>query len=179
MALLQRDQVQREDFYFNQTNIQRRNIMIRKMLFVASAVAMIALITAGLTLGLPAKATTSAVATPAAVQGCNFPITINKIDVGARKPGGGHPVSVVWGAPATLPNCVSVSEYKVYVKLQLPKRAPDNEITVAGDRTSATVDVPGLLADRDPVSVTATVTAVFKTTATAKGSKSEPVTLTP
>ena len=41
--------------------------MIRKMLFVASAIAMIALITAGLTPGLPAKATTSAGGKPGAV----------------------------------------------------------------------------------------------------------------
>lgn len=153
--------------------------MIRKMLFIAGAITMIALGAVGLTFGLPAKTTTSAAATTVAAQACNFSIPINKIDVRGRKPGGGREVGVFWDQPAGLPNCVSVSEYKVYVKIQLPNRAPDKEITVAGNRTSATVDVPGLPLDRDPVSVTATVTAVLKTTATARGSKTEPVKLTP
>src|SRR5262249_56265865 len=81
--LFQCNQVLREDFYFNHTNTKRRNIMIRKTLFViAGAISLATLITAGLTLGLPAKATTSAAATPAAVQGCSFTIPINRIDVG-------------------------------------------------------------------------------------------------
>jgi len=50
---------------------------------------------------------------------------------------------------------------------------------VDGARTSATVAVPGFPTNRDPESVTATVTAVLKVEATAKGSKSEKITITP
>jgi hypothetical protein len=153
--------------------------MIRKILFIAGAISLVSLIAFGLTFSLPTKATTSAAASPVAVQSCNLAIPINKIDVRARKSLGGHPVGVFWDAPTGLPNCVSVAEYRVHVKLQLPNRAPDKEITVAGNRTSATVDVPGLPLDKDPVSVTATVTAVLKLNATARGSKTEPVRLTP
>ena len=153
--------------------------MIRKTLFViAGAISLAALITAGLTIGLPAKATTSAAATPAQVQGCNLPITISRVDLGARKNGGGHPVSVAWQAP-NLPNCVAVAEYKVYAKYTLPNATRDKEITVAGNLTSATVDIAGFVTDRDPTSVFAKVTAVLKTTATASGSKSQAVTTTP
>ena len=153
--------------------------MIRKMLFVASAIALVSLITAGLTLGLPAKARTSAAGATAAVQGCNFPIPINKIDVGPRKNLGGHPVSVFWNAPSNLPNCVSVEKYTVTVKLQLPNATRQQDEIVAGDKTAATLQVKGFPTDKDPQSVTATVTATLKTAATAKGSKTEPVRLTP
>ena len=153
--------------------------MIRKTLFViAGAISLATLITAGLTLGLPAKATTSAAATPAAVQGCNFPITITKVDLGPRKTGGGHNVDVSWQAPS-LPNCIAVSEYKVYAKYTLPNATRDKEITVPGSQTSATVNIAGFLTDKDPTSVSAKVTAVLKTTATSSGSKSQPVTTTP
>jgi len=152
--------------------------MIRKMLFVASAITMIALITIGLTFGLPARSTTSAAATPAAVQGCNFPITVTKVDLRGRKAGGGHDVGVFWQAP-NLPNCIVVAEYKVYAKYTLPNASRDKEITVPGNKTSATVDIKGFVTDKDPTNVSATVTAVLKTTATASGSKSQAVTTTP
>ncbi len=152
--------------------------MVRKMLFTAGAIAMIALITIGLTFGLPAKSTTSAAATPAAAQGCNFAISITKLDLGGRKAGGGHPVAVSWQAPS-LPNCVGVAEYKVYAKYTLPNATRDKEITVPGSQTSAVVDIGGFVTDKDPTSVSAKVTAVLKTTATASGSKSQPVTTTP
>jgi hypothetical protein len=149
------------------------------MLYVASAVALVALITAGFTLGSHSKSTTSAAVTPAAVQSCNFPINITKINVQGRKLGGGRDVDVFWQAPSNLPQCVAISEYKVFVKLHLPNIAPDKEITVAGNRTSATVSVPGFPISRDPESVTAKVTAVLKVNAAAAGSKSERVVITP
>ena len=153
--------------------------MIRKIFYLAGAFTLVTLIAAGFTINMPANSTTSAAPVPTAAQGCNFPINITKIDVRGRKPGGGRDVGVFWQAPANLPNCVSVSEYKVYVKLVLPNTTHDKEITVDGSRTSSAVAVPGFPTNRDPESVTATVTAVLKTSATAKGSKSEKITITP
>jgi len=154
--------------------------MIRKTLFViAGAISLATLITAGLTLGLPAKATTSAAATPAAVQGCSFTIPINRIDVGGRKNLGGHPVSVAWSAPTNLPNCVSIEKYTVNVQLKLPNATRQQEDIIAGDKTSATLQVNGFPTDRDPQSVTATVTATLKINASSRGSKTQTVTLTP
>jgi hypothetical protein len=177
-ALLQCHRVQRKDFLLNRQTIKGETSMIRIMLFVASAITMVALITIGLTFGLPAKSTTSAAATPAAVQGCNFPITITKVDLGPRKTGGGHNVDVSWQAPS-LPNCIAVAEYKVFAKYTLPNAVRDKEITVPGNQTSATVNIAGFVTDKDPTSVFAKVTAVLKTTATASGSKSQAVSTTP
>ena len=147
--------------------------MIRKMLFVASAIAMIALITAGLTLGLPAKAKTSAAATPVAVQSCNFAITVSNITVGPKKPLGGRDVTVTWQQPPNLPGCTKVKEYKVVAQLVFPNTFHDNQIIVAGNKTSTTLAVGQTLLNKDPVSVKATVTAVLETVATASGSRSE------
>src|SRR5262249_5745383 len=158
----------REDLYFNQIDTQRRNIMIRKTLFVVAAISLVALITAGLTFSLPAGSanpTTNAAA--AAAQGCSFAIPINKIDLGPRKVGGGHDVKVFWAAPSNLPNCIAVEKYTVTVTIKLPNRTPDKTEIVAGAATSTTISVGGTPLDRDPQSVTAKVVATFKTTATA------------
>jgi hypothetical protein len=152
--------------------------MIRKLLFVASAFAIIALITAGLTLGLPAKTTTSAAATPAAVQTCSFPITVNDIVVGPRKALGGRDITVTWAPPSNLPGCTKVKEYIVLVKLIFPNTFHDNQIKVAGAKTSAVVAVGQTLFNTDPTSVKATITAVLETTATASGVRTEPIVLT-
>jgi hypothetical protein len=153
--------------------------MIRKILFVAGAISLVSLIAFGLTFGLPAKATTSAAGAPAAVQGCNFPIPINKVDVGGRKNLGGHPVSVFWDAPSNLPNCVSVEKYTVNVQLKLPNATRQQEEIVPGNKTAATLQVRGFPTDRDPQSVTVTVTATLKINASSKGTKTEQVRLTP
>jgi hypothetical protein len=152
--------------------------MIRKTLYFAGAFSLVTMITVGLILGTPAESTTSAAATTAAVQGCNFPINITKVDLGPRKTGGGHNVSVSWQAPS-LPNCIAVAEYKVFAKYTLPNATRDKEITVPGNQTSATVNIGGFVTDRDPTSVFAKVTAVLKTTATASGAKSQSVSTTP
>ena len=154
--------------------------MIRKMLFVAGAIAMIALITAGLTLGLPAKSTTSAAAATVAAQACNFPIAVSKnnIIVGPKKTLGGRDITVSWPAPSGLPPCVRVKEYIVLARLNFPNTFHDNQITVAGSRTSATVAVGQTLFNTDPVSVTATVTAVLEVKATSSGSKTDPISVT-
>jgi hypothetical protein len=152
--------------------------MIRKMLFVASALAIIALITAGLTLGLPAKTTTSAAATPSAVQTCSFTITVNDLVVGPRKPLGGRDVTVSWAPPANLPGCTKVKEYIVVARLNFPNTFHDNQIKVAGSKTSAVVAVGQTLFNTDPTSVKATVTAVLETIATASGSKTETIAVT-
>lgn len=147
--------------------------MIRKLPFVASAIAMIALITAGLTPGLPAKASTSAAATPVAVQTCNFTITVNNITVGPKKPLGGRDVTVTWGLPTNLPGCVKVKEFKVVARLDFPNTFHDNQIIVAGNKTSTTLAVGQTLLNKDPISVKATVTAVLEVIATASGSRTE------
>jgi hypothetical protein len=152
--------------------------MIRKMLFVASAIAMVALGAAGLTLGLPANTTTSAAATPVAVQTCNFPITVAQTKVGPRKALGGRDVTVTWTPPANLPNCVKVKEYIVLARLNFPNTFHDNQIKVAGSKTSAVVAVGQTLFNTDPTSVKATVTAVLEATATASGSRTDPIVLT-
>jgi len=153
--------------------------MIRKMFFIAGAIALAALITAGLTFGLPAGAATPEAASPAAAQGCNFAIPINRIDLGPRKVSGGHDVKVFWDAPSNLPNCISVEKYTVTVTIKLPNRTPDKTEIVAGNQTAATIRVGGTPLDRDPQSVTAVVTATLRTNATARGSKTEAVKITP
>jgi hypothetical protein len=152
--------------------------MIRKMLFIAGAITMIALITVGLTFGLPAKSTTSAAVTPSAVQSCNFAITVTDLVVGPRKPLGGRDVTVTWAAPANLPNCVKVKSYKVIAKIKFPNTFHDNQVSVAGSATSVKIAVPGFPTNSDPIEVIGTVTAVLETIATASGSKSEPIGIT-
>src|SRR5262245_9610180 len=153
--------------------------MIRKTLYLAGAFSLVTLITVGLTLGLPSKSTTSAAAATAAVQGCNFAIPITTIDLGGRKVGGAHEVKVAWSAPSNLPNCVAVDKYTVTASIKLPNRNPDKTEIVPGNQTSVTIKVPGTPLDRDPQAVTATVVATFKTIATAKGTRTEPVKITP
>jgi hypothetical protein len=152
--------------------------MIRKMLFVTGAIAMIALITAGVTLGLPAKSTASAAVSPAVVAACNFQITVTDLTVGPRKPLGGRDVTLTWTPPANLPNCVKVANYKVLAKLKFPNTFHDNQVTVAGSATSVKIAVPGFPTNSDPIEVIGTVTAVLETTATASGSKNEPIGVT-
>src|SRR5262249_19216196 len=150
-ALLQFKQVPREDLYFNQIDSKRRNIMIRKTLLVVASISLVALIAAGLTFGLPAgSANPAANAAAAAVQGCNFPITITNIDLGPRKSAGGHDVTVSWAPPSNLPNCIAVEKYTVTATIKLPNRAPDKTEVVAGNKTSVTIAVPGLPLDKDP-----------------------------
>ncbi len=153
--------------------------MIRKTLFVVAAISLVALITAGLTFGLPAGSANPTTNAAAAVQGCNFAIPINNIDLGPRKVAGGHDVKVSWTPPSNLPNCVAVEKYTVTVTIKLPNRAPDKTEIVAGNQTSVTVKVPGTPLDRDPQSVTAKVVATFRTTATGSGSRTDPVRITP
>ncbi|HKQ77294.1 MAG TPA: hypothetical protein VJ810_26585 [Blastocatellia bacterium] len=153
--------------------------MIRKTFYFAGALSLVTMITVGLILGTSAKSTTSAAAATAAVQSCNFSIPINNIDLGPRKVGGGHDVKVVWAAPNGLPNCVSVEKYTVTVTIKLPNRTPDKTEIVAGNLTSATLKVLGTPLDRDPQAVTATVVATLKTVATAKGTRTDPVKITP
>src|SRR5262245_1790440 len=153
--------------------------MIRKMLFIVGAVSLVSLIAAGLTFGLPAKATTSAAATTATVQGCNFPIPISNVDLGPRRTGGGHEVTVNWGEPNDLPNCVSVEKFTVTVKIKLPNDTRQQEATVGGNVRTATLLVRGFPTDKDPQSVTATITATLKVNGAATGSKTEQVRTTP
>jgi hypothetical protein len=162
-------------YSFNQTNIRRRNIMIRKMLFIAGAITMIALITVGLTFGLPTKSTTSAAATPALVQTCNFPITVTEIIVGSKKPLGGRDMTVKWQPPSNLPGCVKVKEYVVGGRYDFPNTFHNNSITVDGSKTSVTFNVGQTLFNRDPISAKATVKAVLEVNATANGSLTKPI----
>lgn len=152
--------------------------MIRKMLFIAGAIAMVALITVGMTFGVPAKSTTSAAVTPAAVLSCTFPITVTDLTLGPRKPLGGRDVTVTWAAPANLPNCVKVKSYKVLATVTFPNTFHDNQVSVAGSATSVKIAVPGFPTNSDPIAVKGTVTAQLETTATASGSKSESVGVT-
>jgi hypothetical protein len=151
--------------------------MIRKILIVAGAIAMIALITAGLTLGLPANSTTSAAAATVAAQACNFPIAVSKdnIFVGPKKTLGGRDVTVSWPAPSGLPPCVKVKEYIVLARINFPNTFHDNQIKVDGSKTSATVAVGQTLLNKDPVSAKVTVTAVLEVVATSTGSDTKPL----
>jgi hypothetical protein len=153
--------------------------MIRKMLFVTGAIAMVALITAGLTLGLPAKATTSAAAATVAAQACNFPIAVSKdnISVGPKKTLGGRDITVSWPSPSGLPPCVKVKEYIVLARLNFPNTFHDNQIKVDGSKTSATVAVGQTLVNKDPVSAKVTVTAVLEVVATSTGSDTKPLNI--
>src|SRR5262245_1029039 len=101
--------------------------MIRKMLFILAAVSLVSLIAAGLTVGLPASGATSGAANAVAVEECAFSIPINKIDLGSRRNGGGHEVTVNWSAPSNLPNCVAVDKYTVAVKIKLPNDTRQHE----------------------------------------------------
>jgi hypothetical protein len=102
--------------------------MIRKMLFIVGAIAMVALITAGLTLGLPAKSTTSAAAAAA------------RVSVG---------VIIHIGKPGT---CKGFGICKIEVGGTLSKRSVRGTLT-AEDNGKLSLSVQGKVPEEEPTLV--------------------------
>jgi hypothetical protein len=101
--------------------------MIRKLLFITGAITMIALITAGLTLGLPGKSTTSAA-------------TAARVSVG---------VIVHIGKPGT---CKGFGICKIEVGGTLSKRSVKGTLTLE-DNGKLSLAIPGTVPDEEPTLV--------------------------